>query len=190
MKLRDRIMDFRRVPASELLPNPRNWRTHPEAQRNALRGVLAEIGIANAVLCRETPDGLQIIDGHCRAEIVGDVVLPVLVLDVTEEESDKLLATLDPLAAMAGVDAAKLDALLATVDTASDDVRALLDSLAGDAGDQSGETITLTTVSQQVNAPDQSVSAEPESSAKEIDVGSFAMDHKCPRCGMEFNDAK
>lgn len=129
MKLRDRIVELRRVPASELLPNPKNWRTHPEAQRNALRGVLSEIGIADAVLCRETPDGLQIIDGHCRAEIVGDVVLPVLVLDVTEDEADKLLATLDPLAAMAGVDAAKLDVLLATVDTASDDVRALLDSL-------------------------------------------------------------
>lgn len=133
MKLRDRIMDFRRVPASELLPNPKNWRTHPEAQRNALRGVLAEIGIANAVLCRETPDGLQIIDGHCRAEIVGDVVLPVLVLEVTEDEADKLLATLDPLAAMAEADTEKLEALLATIDTASDDVRALLDSLAGES---------------------------------------------------------
>lgn len=131
MRLRDRIVELRRVPASELLPNPKNWRTHPEAQKNALRGVLSEIGIADAVLCRETPDGLQIIDGHCRAEIAGDVVLPVLILDVTDDEADKLLATLDPLAAMAGVDAAKLDELLATVDTASDDVRALLDSLAG-----------------------------------------------------------
>lgn len=141
MKLRDRIVELRRVPASELLPNPKNWRTHPEAQKNALRGVLSEIGIADAVLCRETPDGLQIIDGHCRAEIAGDVVLPVLILDVNDDEANKLLATLDPLAAMAGVDAAKLDELLATVDTASDDVRAVLDSLSkpGAGGGESGD---------------------------------------------------
>lgn len=131
MKLRDRIVELRRVPASELLPNPKNWRNHPEAQRNALRGVLSEIGIADAVLCRETPDGLQIIDGHCRAEIVGDVVMPVLVLDVDEDEADKLLVTLDPLAAMAEADAEKLEALLATVKTDSSDVQVMLNRLRG-----------------------------------------------------------
>ena len=28
----------------EFLANPKNWRTHPAAQQDALRGVLAEIG--------------------------------------------------------------------------------------------------------------------------------------------------
>ena len=44
MSIRDRIKDFRRVPASELRQNPHNWRQHPQEQREALRGVLAEIG--------------------------------------------------------------------------------------------------------------------------------------------------
>ena len=46
MQIRDRIKELRRVPASELLPNPKNWRTHPVAQQDALRGVLAEVGYA------------------------------------------------------------------------------------------------------------------------------------------------
>ncbi len=46
MKIRDRIKEFRRIRASQLRPHPKNWRSHPAAQRDALRGVLAEIGYA------------------------------------------------------------------------------------------------------------------------------------------------
>ena len=78
MKIRDRIKSFRRVKASELLPNPRNWRRHPEGQREALRGLLAEIGFAGAALARETDHGLMLIDGHLRAELAPDAKVPVL----------------------------------------------------------------------------------------------------------------
>lgn len=44
MTIRDRIKELRRVKASELRPSPRNWREHPEAQRAAIEGVLAEVG--------------------------------------------------------------------------------------------------------------------------------------------------
>lgn len=115
MKIRDRIKELRRVKASELLPNPKNWRTHPKHQRDALQGLLAEVGFANALIARETPDGLMLIDGHLRAETAPDSLLPVLILDVTEAESDKLLATLDPLAALAGTDSEALTVLLHNV---------------------------------------------------------------------------
>ena len=73
MNVRDRIVELRRVPASSLAPNPRNWRKHPKAQHDALRGVLAEVGIADAVLARQRPDGvLELVDGHLRAETLGD----------------------------------------------------------------------------------------------------------------------
>ncbi|MHC4181694.1 MAG: ParB N-terminal domain-containing protein, partial [Planctomycetota bacterium] len=72
MKIRDRIKSLRRVKASDLLPHPANWRTHPQAQQDAMRGVLDEIGWAGACLVRETPDGLQLIDGHLRGDIAGD----------------------------------------------------------------------------------------------------------------------
>src|SRR5688500_12541179 len=74
--IRDRIKDFRRVPASELLPNPKNWRLHPKPQQDAMRGVLAEIGYADALLARELPDGsLELIDGHLRRDVTPDQVV-------------------------------------------------------------------------------------------------------------------
>ena len=68
MRIRDRIKELRRVKADRLRPHPKNWRTHPQRQQDALRGILAEIGYADALLARELPDGsLELIDGHLRA---------------------------------------------------------------------------------------------------------------------------
>lgn len=135
MKIRDRIKELRRVKASELIPNPKNWRTHPVAQQDALKGILAEVGFAGAVLARELDDGsLMLIDGHMRAETTTDQEIPVLVLDVDEAESDKLLATFDPIAAMAESDAGALDALLRNVDTGSEALQKMLADLAEGAG--------------------------------------------------------
>lgn len=117
MQLRDRIKSLRRVKASELRPNPKNWRTHPESQQNAMRSILAEVGIADAVLARETPDGgLMLIDGHLRAEVAPDAKLPVLVLDVTEAEADKILLTHDVITELAEPNAAMLAELLAAAE--------------------------------------------------------------------------
>jgi ParB-like nuclease domain len=130
MQIRDRIKELRRVPASSLRPNPRNWRTHPEHQRDALRGVLAEVGYAGALLARELPDGaLELIDGHLRAETTPDAVVPVLVLDVDEKEAAKLLATYDPLSALAETNIQALEALLANVQTESGALAQLLENL-------------------------------------------------------------
>jgi hypothetical protein len=130
MQIRDRIKELRRVPAADLRPNPRNWRFHPAAQQDALRGVLAEVGYADALLARELPDGsLMLIDGHLRAETTPDAMVPVLVLDVDEAESNKILLTLDPLAAMATASLDQLQSLLADVVTDNEAVQVLLDSL-------------------------------------------------------------
>jgi len=133
MKIKDRIKSMRRVKASEIRPNPRNWRTHPENQQNALRGILAEIGIVDVLIARELEDGgLELIDGHLRADTEPDTKWPVVVLDVTAEEADKILATLDPLAAMAEADPKAVADLLAEIETESEAVQALLDSLPAD----------------------------------------------------------
>ena len=135
MNIRDRIKELRRVPANELRPNPRNWRTHPEKQLNAIRGVLAEVGFAGAELARELEDGtLELIDGHARAEVAGTAEVPVLVLDVNEAEANKILATFDPIGAMADSDAAKLDAVLRDVETANEDLSQMIADLANEAG--------------------------------------------------------
>jgi len=130
MMIRDRIRELRRVRAGDLRPHPKNWRTHPPAQQDALRGVLAEIGYAAALLARELPDGsLQLIDGHLRAETTPDTDVPVLIVDLDDAETAKLLALHDPISAMAGRDDALLSELLMEVDTESEAIRAVLDGL-------------------------------------------------------------
>ncbi len=132
--IRDRIRELRRVRARDLLPNPKNWRRHPKAQADALRGLLAEIGYADALLVRELPDGrLMLIDGHLRAETTPEAEVPVLVLDLTDEEADKLLLTLDPLTALAESDSSRITTLLETVRTDDDAVRELLRRTAGES---------------------------------------------------------
>lgn len=178
MKIRDRIRELRRVPASDLRPNPKNWRTHPTAQRDALRGVLAEVGMADAVLARELPDGsLMLIDGHLRAETAADAEVPVLVLDVDEAEADKLLATLDPLAAMADSDAAKLDELLRNVDTGSEALQQLIASTASEAG-----------LYQPIDGPtaEEPGEVEPPDDFKEVDEN-IETEHECPKCGYRWS---
>jgi DNA modification methylase len=134
MEIRDRIKELRRVVAAELQANPKNWREHPEAQRTAVRGVLEEIGYADALIAREDADGtLVIIDGHLRAETTPDCVVPVLVIDVSEEEADKILLTLDPLASMAECNSGKLKELTGSVTFSSTSLQKMVEKFAAES---------------------------------------------------------
>src|SRR3984885_1967849 len=69
IEIRDRIRELRRMRAKDLVPNPKNWRRHPKAQADALRGLLAEVGYADALLVRELSDGrLMLIDASSRRD--------------------------------------------------------------------------------------------------------------------------
>ena len=131
MKFRDRIKHLVRVKASDLRAHHKNWRKHPQLQRDAVQGILAELGFAGALLAREREDGtLELVDGHLRAKLARDDMVPVLVLDVSEEEAEKILTTFDPLAEMAETDGTRLDALLADVQTDNEAVATVLEQLA------------------------------------------------------------
>lgn len=135
MSIRDRIKDFRRVPAEELHANENNFRTHPAAQRRALEGVLGEVGIADALIAYESEryGGLTLIDGHLRLDVHRGA-WPVLILDVTDDEADILLASLDPIAALAELDKEKLESLLSGLKVESEAVKAYLTDLLEDNG--------------------------------------------------------
>lgn len=112
-----------------LQPNERNWREHPEAQMLALKDVVGKVGWAGACLWNASSG--RLIDGHARRKLAisrGDERIPVLVGSWTEEEERLILATLDPLAAMADTNEAAYRDLLAEVSRSSPDVmRALAD---------------------------------------------------------------
>lgn len=114
--IRDRVVELRRVKASTLLAHPDNWRKHPEAQKQVMTDILKRIGYAGALIGRVTPQGIQLLDGHLRADTTPNMTVPVLIVDLNDEEAKVVLATMDPIAAMAEKDNAMLTALLQEAD--------------------------------------------------------------------------
>jgi hypothetical protein len=134
--IRDRIKDFRRVPARGLLDNEGNPRRHPQAQRDALRSVMQQVGVAAALVAYHSERNggqLTLVDGHLRKQDY-DLDWPTIILDVNDEEADLLLATHDALAAQAEYDKPKLDALLQDVRAKSPAVVGMLKDLAKKTG--------------------------------------------------------
>lgn len=167
MKLRNRVKELRRVPAGELIHNPKNWRKHPEKQREALSGLFREIGIVDAILARETPAGLMIIDGHLRAETLDpDHPVPVLILDVTADEADALLMALDSTTGMATADADLYDGLLRDIQTSDSAIADLLADTASGMG----------------VIPAQDVMDQPEFTEEIADEVEYV---QCPKCGKQ-----
>jgi hypothetical protein len=137
----NRIKALEYVNSADLVAHPGNWRAHPAAQAEALKGVLAEVGIAGALLAyRSERQGgaLVVIDGHLRKDAAPQK-WPVLVLDVDDAEADYLLAVVDPLAAMAVADAGALDALLSSVQSGEAAVTAMLAELAAASSVPTGD---------------------------------------------------
>jgi hypothetical protein len=133
---RNRIKGHRRVRAGDLVPHELNPRLHSETQRAALAALYEEVGFARSLLAYELPDGrLKLIDGHLRREMNPDQIVEVEVLDVDDAEARALLLSLDPLAALADYDRARLDELRRAAVTRSDAVENLWRSIAA-AGDE------------------------------------------------------
>lgn len=129
MDVVNRVTGLEYIKGSELRPHPKNPRNHPDGQIKALEGALSQIGIADALVVYRAGDGVMtLIDGHCRGEHWADLEWPCIVLDVTDEEADFILATLDPLTGLAGIDEEKMRELLESVQFECTD---LLEALMG-----------------------------------------------------------
>lgn len=126
----NRIVAHSEMDPHDLLPNPQNWRVHPDAQRLALSGALDEIGWIQAVIYNQRTG--RLVDGHLRRDLAllrGEPTIPVTVVDLTPEDEAKALATIDPLSAMAQSDDTLLLDLLATIQTSDTALSQLLDDL-------------------------------------------------------------
>jgi DNA modification methylase len=132
---RSRIVGHDSVPPRELVPNPENWRSHPQAQRDALGGALEDVGWVTEVIVNRATGHL--VDGHLRLDIAlsrNEPLVPVTYVELTEDEERLVLATLDPLAAMADAEIIPLGELLAQLDPNNAALRGLLDNLADQYG--------------------------------------------------------
>lgn len=104
-------------------------------QQQALTGVLSEVGWVQNVIINERTGNL--VDGHLRVTLAdrnNEPAVPAVWVDLDEAEEALILATLDPLSAMATTDREQLSALLAEVSTGDAALQAMLDGLAQQAG--------------------------------------------------------
>ena len=119
-----------------LADNPSNWRKHPEAQTAGLTASIEEAGWAGALLYNARTG--RLVDGHARKklpeELMVDGKVPVLIGHWTEEQERLVLATLDPLAAMAEADEQKLGELLRQIETEPEGLQAALEAVADQHG--------------------------------------------------------
>ena len=137
-QLQNRIGGHGDADPKALVPNPRNWRKHPKAQADALSGVLSEVGWVQQVIVNQRTG--RLVDGHLRVELAlrrREPTVPVVYVDLSETEEAKVLATLDPLSAMAAPDTDALLALLQDATFQDGAVNAMLEGLAN------GETLPL-----------------------------------------------
>ena len=134
-KWNNRIVEQGAKPASQFQAHPNNFRTHPQSQRRAVRASLDSLGWVNVVIENAVTGNL--IDGHERvwnALKNGDSEVPYIQVELTEAEEAQALLSLDPIAAMAGTDAAKMDELLKQVETDNEDLTEFLTELAKSNG--------------------------------------------------------
>ena len=128
---RNRITGSGVLKVAEALANPLNFRVHPAHQQAALETSLDNVGWVQQVVVNTKTGNL--LDGHLRlalAEQRGEQELPCLYVDLDADEERLVLASLDPIAAMATADREKLAELLASIESQDEGVRALLESIA------------------------------------------------------------
>lgn len=141
---RSRIVGEGEEAPDQLLAHPENFRIHTGDQGQALAGAIGSIGWVQRVVVNKRTG--HVIDGHLRVKLAlqrGEGSVPVLYVDLDDNEERIALATLDPIAAMAGQDDALLAQLLGAIET---DDAALAEFLAdlhpgngeGDGGDGGG----------------------------------------------------
>jgi len=113
---RTRIVGEADVDPSTLTAHPDNWRAHPPGQQAALEQVLAEVGwVQRVVVNRRTG---RTVDGHLRVELAlsrKESSIPVVYVDLSDEEELLVLSTFDPIAALAKTQRGKLTSILERV---------------------------------------------------------------------------
>lgn len=99
----------------DLIAHPDNYKAHPDRQTEAIGSAIAEIGWIGEIYVSSRT--MRILDGHMRvAEAIrtGQPSIPVALIDCpTEADELQILATFDPIGAMALNDAMKVASLAA-----------------------------------------------------------------------------
>lgn len=125
----NRIINHGVVDPNELIPNAKNWREHSVSQREAINGVLDQVGWVQSVIVNKNTG--NIVDGHLRVDeaIKNGEQVPVVYVDLTEDEESLILATIDPISAMAETNSGILNGLIEGLQVDNENVEKLLDQI-------------------------------------------------------------
>lgn len=127
MTWRSRIVGSGTEAPDQLLANPRNWRIHPKAQQDALAGALDQVGWVQQIIVNKRTG--FVVDGHLRVAMAishEEIEVPVVYVDLSEDEEALVLASIDPLAAMAVTDYDQLVELMGSITIDSEALAAAL----------------------------------------------------------------
>jgi ParB-like chromosome segregation protein Spo0J len=160
------------IAINDLIPYANNARVHSEEQILQIASSIKEFGFNNPVLIDK---GNGIIAGHGRvyaARKLGLEEIPVIRIEHLSEAQKKAYILADNKIAM---NSTWDDQLLALELQTIGDLGINLSSIGFDT-----QFINSLILEDEKNIHD--------SSAKEIDVDSFEMTNKCPKCGFEYNE--
>lgn len=118
---KNRIIGHEEVAPDQLLANPKNWRIHPKYQQDTLSNVLNDIGIIQSIIVNAATG--FVVDGHLRVALAlreNQPLVPVVYVDLTEEEENRAIAMFDTITALALPDKDKIADLLESVKRDSD----------------------------------------------------------------------
>ena len=134
--LRTRITGMQFLKGKDLQDHSGNFRTHPQHQRDALSGVLREVGIAGALLVYQSArqGGLTVIDGHLRKGDYPDQEWPCLMTDLDDADADYMLLLHDELGRQAEREKVAVQALMERVQSGEAGVQALISKMGDELG--------------------------------------------------------
>lgn len=133
MEWKNRIVGTGTEAPEDLLAHPENWRIHPKHQQDAMKGVLEQIGwVQNVIVNQRTS---FVVDGHLRVALAiseEQTEIPVSYVDLSDEEERLVLATFDPISALAVTDPQMLRGLTEGLDFQSDALKRTVTDILND----------------------------------------------------------
>lgn len=120
----------------DIADNPNNWRTHPQLQKDALNGLMKEIGwVGTPIVYKSDATGKwTYADGHLRKHEFPNLEVDVAITDLNDDEANLLIATYDPIGDLATVDKEIYAAVIREIHTTDAALSQMISNLAEEQG--------------------------------------------------------
>lgn len=128
---KSRIVSYSQADPNDLIPNPDNFKVHPNDQAELIDDVLEEIGWIQSVIVNVRTN--HIIDGHLRVVQAikrDEPTVPVTWVDIEPDEEAKAIALFDPTSQLAKQNREVVLRAIAKITSGSKNIQAIIDRIA------------------------------------------------------------